>query len=865
MFRLTLAQMRRSAGRLTAAGIAIAIGTAFVAITLLAGNVVGTTTTSSFAARYTGSDLIVGRTDGALSTADVDALAQVDGVAAAEGETIFWTQLEAGDRRSVIAVIPVGEPGLLPVQLSEGVLPTASGEVAFPANVAERLGIAVGDTVTHLHSVLDESDGEHTMQEATEPLTVVGLTTDRFGAFTAEGGVLVAPQADVARWESDVTGTGFDSGFTAARVLLDDASPATAGTITAALAEALDISPSVVQVLTPDEVADARMASVQGGQNVVMVVFVFVFAAIALLVAALVIANTFQVLVAQRLRTLALLRCVGASKGQLRASVLLEAALLGLLSSVAGVLLGMGLVQVALTVAQGMDVGAPLPTAIQVTANVVWVPLLVGTLVTVVASLAPAALATRVAPLAALRPLDAPTLGKRAGKLRLVISVLLTAGGFGLLALGLWLGTAMREATLGLLAGVLGGAASFVGVLVGAVFWMPWVVALAGRIAGLTGPTARLAAANTLRNPRRTSATATALLIGVTLVAMFSTGAASARATVEAELDGSFPVDVVVSTDGISIGEDGRTTELSPAVRRAVCALDGVAACAESSLTDVSLSSSANAGISAQVRGIDADDAAAVLHTRAAVAPLAPGTVVVPEVWADHREIVDGEQITLAGPDGEATFTAAVTPMTASTLLLVPSDAARLEADAPVVSLWVTLDDIREASTVVPHIHDVVSGYDTPARVTGSAEERAEIGQVIDTLLAVVLGLLAAAVVIALIGVANTLSLSVIERQKESATLRAIGLTKGRLRGMLAIEGTLIALVGAVLGVALGLAYGWLGTATALSLMANTVLAVPWQQIALVLLIAVAAGLLASVLPGRTAARTSPVEALAAD
>jgi putative ABC transport system permease protein len=163
-------------------------------------------------------------------------------------------------------------------------------------------------------------------------------------------------------------------------------------------------------------------------------------------------------------------------------------------------------------------------------------------------------------------------------------------------------------------------------------------------------------------------------------------------------------------------------------------------------------------------------------------------------------------------------------------------------------------------------LQDVRSALpDTPAEVSSAGAQRATYERVIDTLLAVVVGLLGVAVVIALIGVANTLSLSVLERRRESATLRAIGLSRRQLRSMLAIEGMLIAGVGAILGAGLGLFYGWAGSVILFGQIGDVILVVPWTDLAMVLVVALAAGLLASVLPGRAAARTSPVAALAVD
>jgi len=878
MIRLTLSQMRRSAGRLAAAGVAIVIGTAFVAITLLAGNVITRTTYDSIAAQYTGADLVV---RGVPADDDaLDAVRGADGVATADEQLLSFQQLESGGR--VIYQAVLAEPtdtSVLPLEVADGSLPEASGEIALPVDVAERLDATTGDTITLVRNVLDgdQSAEESAWSEVREQLTVSGTLTDPYGAYSMQGGAAVAPAADVAGWEDDLREPG-EVPVDPATVLvtLDDgadveaARTAISGALTNA-ASASGVDTSNLKVMTPEEHAESVANEMTGGDNVVFTTFVLVFAAVALLVAALVIANTFQVLVAQRTRTLALLRCVGADKGQLRRSVLFEAAFLGLLSSAVGLAVGVALGQAALTIGGGMDLGVPLPTTVQITPAVVLIPLVVGTLVTLVAALSPARAATRVAPLEALRPADAPTAARGAGRVRLVLSILVSVIGFALLGGGVAVSTVGEEPSLGLLVGVAGGILSFVGVLVGAVFWLPRVVALAGRLVGMSGPTSRLAAANTLRNPRRTAATSTALLIGVTLVGMMSTAAASARVTMDAELDTRYPVDVTVTTDLMSdptsvAAGDSTVPPVPASLAPAVRDVEGVATVVESRATAAQVAGDGvEDGLAITVRALDPSDAAAVLRSAETVEPLAAGTVVVPEELSKIWYISDGQRLTLTGQDGTVELTAAVTELADNGLVVVPDDLTSLAPDAPVTSLWVGLDDPSEAASVVPSIQDAVADTEAPADVMGAAVERAGFQQVIDTALGIVVGLLAAAVVIALIGVANTLSLSVIERRRESATLRAIGLSKGQLRGMLAVEGLLIALVGAVLGVLLGLVYGWAGAAAALGWAGTPVIVVPWRDVLLMLLVAAVAGLVASVAPARSAVRTSPVEALASE
>jgi putative ABC transport system permease protein len=584
MLRLTLAQMRRSIGRLTAAGVAILIGTAFVTVTLIAGNVITRTTYDSIAAQYVGADLVVSDLGG--TDEDVTALRGVDGVRAAAPEVLSFQQLERGGRTVYQGVVPLpSDPVLLPLEVADGELPASGGEIALPVDLANRLGAAPGDTITLVRNALvDASTGE--MREEREQLTVSGTVDDPYGAYAIMGGAAIAPAADVARWDAGVRGPDEPAAYPAVLVALEEGADLEAAR--SALAAA--VAGTGARVVTPHEHAEAVAADMTGGEDVIFTTFVLVFAAVALLVAALVIANTFQVLVAQRTRTLALLRCVGAGKGQLRGSVLLEAGILGVASSLAGIVVGAALAQLALVVGRGFDIGVPLPATISLTPAVVLVPLAVGTLVTLVAALSPARAATRVAPLEALRPAEAPSAARGAGRVRLVLSTLTALAGFAALGAGVALGTTAGEPMLGLLVAVGGGALSFVGVLVGAVFWLPKVVALAGRLVGASGPTARLAAANTLRNPRRTAATSTALLIGVTLVAMMSTGAESARVSMDAELDARYPVDVLVATDGSVAPEEAPA--VSAAVRSAVAGTDGVRAVVDVATTSATLGGS---------------------------------------------------------------------------------------------------------------------------------------------------------------------------------------------------------------------------------------------------------------------------------
>lgn len=859
--RLTLGQMRRSAGRLVSAGVAIAIGTAFVAATLLAGNIITSTTYAQVSAGLADSDLVVFDDNESLTEADVEAARGVEGVAAADTQEMSYTELNHAGRTIFQGVLAnASDPRLTPLEVSDGDWPAAADEIALPEDVAGRLGVGLGDVVSSSRWVMDSEptkleDGSETYegQEAIDKLTVVGLVEDPFDAYSAMGGAAVVSAPTLSQWLADESGPEGPPGAGTIVVALDD--PAAVESVRTALADAV---PAATDVTTTEEHAEQVVAQMSGGQDLVFLVFVLTFAAVALVVAGLVIANTFQVLVAQRSRTLALLRCVGASTGQLYRSVLLEAAILGTLASLAGIVLGTALVQAGLMIAPAFELGVPLPETVTLSAPVFIAPLAVGILVTLVAALAPARAASRVAPLAALRPTDAPTLRKGAGRLRAVLATLMTVGGFASLALGVALGMQGRI-DIGLLAAVGGGSVSLIGMIVGSVFWLPKVAAGIGRLVGAAGPSARLAAANTLRNPRRTAATSTALLIGVTLVGMMTTGAASARTTLDNELDAQFPVDVDVATTTY----DGDQLAAMPgAVNDAV---DGVAGLrSTATVTEASLTTAGEEQWIPAV-AVTPDELRGVVNTPDDFDALQPGTLVVPDGVAKNYGLEGLDDLELTGPGGATTLDVVGVDAQYAYAFLVPQDLATIHPDLEPNRIWASVADGRDVGDTVAAVQDAVSTTDEVVEVTGAVVQRQSYQQVIDVILGIVVGLLAVAVVIALIGVANTLSLSVIERTRENAMLRAIGLSKAQLRSMLAIEGMLIAGVGAVLGVVLGLLYGWAGATTALSSMGDVPLVVPWADIATVLGVALVAGLVASVVPARAAVRTHPVAALAAE
>ncbi len=854
MWRITLYQMRKSVGRLIAAGIAIALGTGFVAATLIASNALTRATYDAATASLAQADLVVNSSETRFTWDDLERAAAVDGVAAAAFDTPQWTLVgNAGEQRNVPAV-GTNIDSLATYTITKGRAPETVDEIAVPQATADSFKVGIGDSIA-------VSPGFGYDESNLETKQIVGFTENRNNANIMFG------QTAVLTPESLKAITEVDEYVMLGSMMIatsDNANPEQ-------VSEALRASLGSVSVVDRDQAARDTMASLSDGQDVFTAV-ILAFAGLALIVAALVIANTFQVLVAQRTRTLALLRCTGASRAQLRGSVLLEGAILGFIASVIGIVLSAGLVQAALVVLGNVQDSVPVPQMISLSVSSIVAPIVVGLVVTLLSCLVPAREATRVAPLAALRPLAPPSLKRRAGKVRATLSLLAVLAGGGMLLLGLV--SAKTNVEIGLLLGVAGGAISFTGLILGAVFWLPPVARGMGRLINSVGPSSRLASANALRNPRRTAATSTALLIGVTLVATMSVGAASARATMANSLDQTFPFDISVTLWDDWDGDESQATDVMQDrledLADGIGRVKGIGAAEPTLLTEsyVGPDRTNNTRQDAFIVAMEPKAVPDVVNGANGIDQVAPGTVVVSRAFVDgispsEMKLRDGDQIHLGSDTSGPEVTVRVVPGIAKFMLADLSDLQELQSQSRgqvSYNVIARLNGTVNAMDVRQAIYDEQPAMIT---VTSPAAERAMYDTVINTILAVIVGLLAVAVIIAMIGVANTLSLSVIERRRESATLRAVGLSRRQLRRMLAIEGMFIAAVGAIVGLALGLIYGWMGSSIALGSFADPALVVPWRDFGLVLLVTLAAGLLASVLPARGAVKTPPVAALA--
>ena len=782
-----------------------------------------------------------GGTSGSRSVPEslVDELAAVPGAARADGRiTSFGTFVVGKDGKLIggsgppgIAVNYTTGPaanGVAVATLESGRWPGAVGEIVLDDTTAAKAGYVVGDTVPLVTAT------ERPRLEA----TLVG--TASFGGSTLVG-------ASVVMFDTAQAQELFLQGEDAFSQVWVTAAPGTSQEqLLAAVTKAL---PKDTQAATGDATA-ARAASRIDEALSFVTTFLLVFAGIALTVGAFLIVNTFSILVAQRSRELALLRAIGASRRQVARSVLLEAGLVGLVGSAVGVGLG---VLLAIGIKEvfgrfGLDLSK---NALVLEPRTVVVSLVVGVLVTLAAAYLPARRAGSVPPVAAMR--DDVALAESGLKWRLTMGAVLLAVGIAAMTAGL-LGVG-SEPTYVL------GAGAF-GVLVGTALLSP----VLGRpvLAGLGwvyrrgfGAVGLMAEQNTLRNPRRTAATASALMIGVSLVTMMAVLGASAKASLDQTLAEDIIADYVVTNP---VGQPFSST-----VARDIGQVPGVAAVA-------------------QVRGallqVDGDRDFAT-----AVDPVAIAAVADPEVTTGSLSALDatsaalsddfareeglavGSTVTIgyAGEETEATVVATYVPdsVLGSDLTMSLEGFDAIGVPPTDRTVFVTAQPGTDRAALSAGLDRVVADLPTVS-VNDQAEFAAEQRQPIDRLLFIVYALLGLAVIIAVLGIVNTLALSVIERIREIGLLRAVGLSRRQLRTMLRLEAVAIALLGAVLGVVVGLAFA-LAMQRSLADDGLDVLAIPGTQLVGFVLVAGLVGVLAALWPGRSAARLDVLRAIATE
>jgi putative ABC transport system permease protein len=850
MFKATLKSLLARKLRLLLSGLAVVLGVMAVAGALVLTDTLGRsfdalfqTVNQNLDVQVSGTRNVQGGERGAdpvttaIPAAVVGTVAAVPEVQSAIGVVIVDGARVIGPDGKVIGSVGPprfgvgwrGEVGF--TQLRQGRGPQAPGEVAVDAGLAKQAGIQVGDRI-----------GVLTLKPK-RTFTLVGIFGYTGGRDSLGGETRVAFTEPVAqqlmlgrRGVYGAINVHAQHGVSPTR--LRDAIQARLG--------------GGYLVRTRQQVAADQASDVEEFLGFIRA-FLLGFAAVALFVGGFLIVNTFSILVAQRTRELALLRALGAGRGQVLRSVLLEAVVVGLLAASIGLVAGLG-VAVGLRAVMEAQSGVRFPdTGLTLPGSAVVASYLVGVLVTVVAALLPALRASRVAPMAALR--DAATPDRPLTTLTVIgmVPALL-----GVVAVGAALFGDLGDATLPVLLG--GVLLAFVGVAMLTPAIARPAAALLGRALAWTTP-GELGRRNSTRNPRRTAITAAALMVGVALVTGVSVLASSLRASLEGVVRQSLAAELIIAGDDVG-GPAAATYD--PAVIDQVKQLPGVAQ-AVAVHADV-------AQIGADTTEVAAGDLAAMadifrLRTTAGqLRTLHPGELVIDDEFTTEHDLGVGSILRLATQRGGPEAYTVVGVFQRSRLLPGPVLLSLEDATAGFRSPQANFGYLRlqhgaDASAIAQRVQALLA--DNPeVGVRSQAAFLAQLASQVDTAVVMLYVLLGLSILIAVLGIINTLALSILERTRELGLLRAVGMFRSQLTEMVAVESVVIATFGALLGVLVGSA---LGTAVVRAVPDEfiAVLSLPWRSMAVVLGLAVLVGLVAAIIPAVRAARTDVLPAIA--
>ncbi|MEU5365127.1 ABC transporter permease [Streptomyces sp. NPDC005925] len=853
MLKATLRSLIAHKGRLLLSALAVVLSVAFVAGSLIFSDTVTRAFDRLFAS--TSADVTVepkkgldsSRTAGAVQTLPaslVERIARVDGAGAAHLDVEVGYVTVVDEHNDPVGAT-AGAPTVVtnwyvtdhsPLTLASGRAPRGDGEALIDADTAERKHLEIGDTLTVL-----ATPGSF----RTRIVGIASFTT------TNPGTTLV-----------------FLDGRTAQTRLLGSAHRATGVTVDAApgvsdarLARRItaELGPGRYEVRTAAQ--QAKSATDELGTFLDVVKYVMVgFAGIAVLVGVFLIVNTFSMLIAQRTRELGLLRALGADRRQVRRSVLTEAVLLGLAGSTLGLAAGAGLAAglIRLMGAFGMNLKTTEMVVGWITPVTAYV---VGVGVTFVAAYLPARRAAGVSPMAALADAEIAGVGKPLRARAVVGGVVGVLGAAALVGCVAATTTASAASLLGL--GVV--LTLLATVIAGPLLVRPVIRVLGGAFPALFGPVGRMSQRNALRNPRRTGATAAALMVGLALVGGMSVASASMSKSFDQQIDQTLGADFVV--------QNSNFRPFSPEIAATVRGTEGVGTVVRQRFVPlaVRLPDGKRAETTASGYDDDFDDVAHVTYASGGTkAALADGALAMDVDFArDHRVRV-GSVLPVEFPAGRHTglTVRALTEQgtgegfgTRGGLFFGIATAEKYVPGGQEAALYVNTAPGTGADALRARLERALDPY-PQVQVRDQGDYKKLVHDQIAVLLYLVYALLALAIVIAVLGVVNTLALSVVERTREIGLLRAIGLARRQLRRMIRLESVVIAVFGAVLGLALGLVWG-VCTQQVLALESMPALAIPWGTIVAVVIGSAVVGVVAALLPALRASRMNVLAAIA--
>ncbi|MGY1436179.1 ABC transporter permease [Streptomyces reniochalinae] len=842
MLRTALRNVFAHKARLLMTMLAVLLGVAFVSGTLVFTSTISDAFQKSsqkgyadvdVSIRQDGSDAPQGReTVSPLSQRALDKAANLPGAASATGVVSGFAALSDKDGKLVGdgfstqgANYYAGRDGKgtdARYPMKDGQAPRAEGQIALDAKTAERTGYQVGDTVrTSVNGPVREEK-------------VTGIFTTDDGNVAAGGTLVLYDNATAQKL------------FAKPGEYTEIALKAGPGVSQTALKEqAQKVLPADTEAVTGKKLADDESKAIENSMSG-MKTSLLAFAGIALFVGIFIIANTFTMLVAQRTKELALLRAVGASRRQVTRSVLIEALVVGAVAGLAGMAAGVGIAAGLRAVVGNMGNMPDGPLVIE--PNTVVVSLIVGVLVTLLAAWLPARRAAKIPPVAAMGALHAPA-STRSLILRNTIGALFSAAGAALVLMA-------TKADDGKAPMGLGAALLVIGVFILTPLLSRPLIAAAAPVLRLFNVSGKLARQNAVRNPRRTAATASALMVGLTLITGLTVIASGVQQAVNKMASDSLKADYTISMANF--------TQLSPEVEKKLVQSDQVTATSplRNAYADIGDESEYLTG----VNGSSIGKLTNIDFTAGGWPGLSSGKkVVVDNATAKEKGWKLGSDFTVTYEDGrKATLTVGGlyegNQMIKGILVDNKAVTPHMSEVADMQVLAKTKDgagdEVKEALTK--------QLGDNPAILVEDKKDISEgIAQMINILLNMLYGLLAMAVIVAVLGVINTLAMSVFERGQEIGMLRAIGLDRRGIKRMVRLESLVISLFGGVLGIALGVFFGWAaGELIAGAGLDTYTLVLPWGRLGIFLALAAVVGVLAALWPARRAARLNMLAAI---
>ncbi|MGW0969037.1 ABC transporter permease [Streptomyces sp. NPDC002516] len=839
MFRTALRNVFAHKARLLMTVLAVLLGVAFVSGTLVFTNTISDAYQKSSAKGFDQVDVAV-RPESAADTGDtvgrthkltrplLDKAAGVPGAASAIGVVNGFTAIADKDGKLIGGGFQSqggnywGEKDPR-YPLTAGHAPHGAGEIALDAETARRAGYKVGDTVR---------------------LSVDGpvLAPVVAGVFSTDDGN-VAAGGSLALFDTPTAQRLFHSAGSYDEIDVK----AAPGTGQNALRAAIDavVPKGTASTITGKQLADDQAEQISTAMSG-MKTALLVFAGIALFVGTFIIANTFTMLVAQRTKELALLRAVGASRRQVTRSVLIEAFVVGAVAAVGGLAAGIG-IGAAMRSLMG-TLGATVPDGpLVVSPGTVGTALLVGVLVTMLAAWLPGRRAAKIPPVAAMSSVHAKATTKSL-VLRNSIGALLSAAGIAVVLYATTMNGSDGQAPMGL-----GAVLLIIGVFVLTPLLSRPLIAAAAPVLRVFGISGKLARQNSVRNPRRTAATASALMIGLTLITGMTVMAGSLQKSIDKMAGSAIRADYVVSM--------ANGNSLSPDVEKKLSSVDGV--------TDVSPLRNAPSRIDRQTEFLTGVNGAAIgkltdLDVTDGAFTVGGTRVVVDSDTATSHGWKAGSDFRVSYEDGAKQSLTVAGVYKANEMIrgimLDNSTLAPHQRDAS--DMQVMVKTSGGTSDAAKNRLEKALGDNPAVKVQDKQDISDDIAKMFTLMLNMLYGLLAMAVIVAVLGVVNTLAMSVFERSQEIGMLRAIGLDRKGIKRMVRLESLVISLFGGVLGIGLGVFFGWAAGELLGSKMPTYELVLPWGRMALFLLLAATVGVLAALWPARRAARLNMLTAI---